>query len=291
MKHFFEQPLMIVVAISAILALYFYNSHHIKKEERTAYILGLGAIFLVYCAFVSFLPRLEYIPNVIPILLLCIIFYQKSRITNYLKNKNELKATQDTQWGIPHEEVLKCFEHRIEIKPDGRKEIKESVIKQKPFYAKSKEGKKNMLNTYFYKIKNYDPKKTFHKVKSLKEIENFSPLISKIYKEMVYININHEKDVDIKQLLIDSDYYLEVFILDLWARTLAKEDKGVGTLNVIALNKHEEKLIGAIDSLQNSVVTPLGIDIFAHYLYFKGIIKHEERKSIKNRKLKSRPKK
>lgn len=266
------QFLIVMIVVAFILGI-FYLMSSLLKEEKLFFTISAFGIF----AFFSFPAVLFYTINsvypVVVVVEVAIAYILLRKFKKMYSNRLEIKAQQNTYWGIDPKMILENNAHKV-IQKRGRKEIDEKYLNQmKTFYHvnEEKNGEKILDNKVLYMIRDFNPEKKLTKIDSLKYFKkDASPLIKKVYEKIVEYDLDAEHEIDFQKMLEDNDYYLEYFIMDGWEKTALYENIGVGTLEQIAENAMEVKLIGAMDSLISSFVVNDGIELLAHFYFHHG---------------------
>ena len=182
--------------------------------------------------------------------------------------KGKIFAQQESYWGVTPEEILEKYSDRI-VKKKGRNEIKDIPIEY--FFRINEKGEK-VLNTIKYAdIKRYG-KFTLLKDLTYFTSKDVSKLHSIIYNAILELKEEYELDIDLNKLLKENKNILEFFILDIWEKLAKDEPIGIATLEIYTTKDRDYDLIGAMDSVIGKNAQLYGLELLAHYEYFKGRI-------------------
>lgn len=196
---------------------------------------------------------------------------------NMYENRLSIKATQNTYWGIDPKVVLENNKHKV-VQKRGRKEIAQKYLDKVDFFYRINEknnGEKILDDKALYMIRDFKPEEQLTKIKSLDYFKkDASELIKKVYNKIREFEADAELGIDFEEMLKRNDYYLEYFILEGWEKTAQYENIGVGTLQEVAKNKMEIKLIGAMDTVISSFLVYDAIELFAHFCFHHGRLKN-----------------
>jgi len=239
-----------------------------NKDRTRIYIVILLLLSVVAILVLGKVKNLEtYLMNPIYLIpIIGIVLYLSIAIDKMKHEKGKIFAKQESYWDVKPDDILKKYKDRI-VKKKGRNEIKDIPIEY--FYRLDENGNKVLNNIKYVDIKKYG-KFTLLKDLSYFESKGVSNLHSKIYKKLLDLKQEYELEIDLNDLLKENKNILEFFVLDLWERLAKNEALGVATLEVYSTKDKDYDLIGAMDSVINKNIQLIGLELFAHYEYFKG---------------------
>jgi hypothetical protein len=269
----------VAMVMLGLLALFYFFSS-LEKEDKLYFMITVMGIFSFYVLTSVLVYEVESAYPIIIIVLVLAGHFISKRFKKQYKDRLEIKAIQDTYWGIDPKRILENNEHKI-VQKRGRKEIDEKYLNEvKIFYHinEKKNGEKILNTEVFYLIRDFMPDKQLTKIESLEYFKkDASEMIKKIYDKCVEFDLTAEHELDFEELLEKNGYYLEYFILDIWRKTALYEPIGVAGLDQIAKNKLEIKLVGAMDASISSFVVYDGIELLAHFLFHHEELKLEQK--------------
>ncbi|MBX7491250.1 hypothetical protein [Helicobacter turcicus] len=228
--------------------------------ENATYIVGISAALCFAFLFVGDFENEvnPYFLSLIPLYALCIYLIKsktKQKPLNIEANQqryfNEVKAS----------DIVRFYSVRKDIKNNRV----EALV--------NKESKKLIINglirpSFFMDLKHLE----LTKIESTNELEK-SKIFSVIFKKIQGFIKDLEARVDYEKVLKENGNYAEFFLMDLWERYTYKFNISLANLEVLATNKKEIELLGALDLLNLNCVKRKGAVLYYKYIEFKDRIK------------------
>lgn len=113
------------------------------------------------------------------------------------------------------------------------------------------------------------------KLTSIQKIEdlNQSAVFKAVFDKVKGFIVAKEAKVNFTKVLEENDFKAEFFLMNLWEEHTFKFNISLANLEVLATNKNEIELIGALDLLNLNCVKRKGAVLFYKYIEFKNRIK------------------